>query len=183
MNVLIYLTIAFFICFYIQGYLRPSVETQIYQTTLDTFKPSLLYEKNPIYLYDRIINPADLFGTIFKYQYAYHVLSLSNELFVKKNVSRFLLIYNDSDAPVDVTLIHPSNNKSIPFYSANLQKKNYKVCRTKEETLHTVPSVKVLLKPNNTLILPINWTYHTGANNLLEIHLFDLMSSVYSFVT
>jgi len=183
MNLLIYLTVAVFICFYIQGYLRSSGELQIYQTTLDRFKPSLLYEKNPIYIYDRIVNPADLLGTIFKYQYMYHVLSLSNETFVKKNLSRFVVIYNDSENPVDITLMHPSNNKLISFYHANLQKKNFKVSRSKDDTFEKIPSVKVILKPFNTLIVPINWTYHTSVNNILEIHLFDAMSSIYSFVT
>jgi hypothetical protein len=183
MNLLIYLTIIVFICFYIQGYLQASKEIQIIQTTLSSFKPSLLYEKNPIYIYDRIVNPADLFNTIFKYQYMYHILSLSNENFVKKNMSRYVVIYNDSDDVVDVTLIHPSNNKSITYFNANLQKKNYKVSKNPSDALQKVPNIKVILKPNNTLILPINWTYHTAQNNILEIHLFDMMSTMYSFIT
>lgn len=98
-------------------------------------------------------------------------------------MSRYVVIYNDSDDVVDVTLIHPSNNKSITYFNANLQKKNYKVSKNPSDALQKVPNIKVILKPNNTLILPINWTYHTAQNNILEIHLFDMMSTMYSFIT
>ena len=60
MNQLIYLTIVFSIVFYIQCYLQSSKSVEIIQTTLETFNPNLLYEKQPIYLYDSIVNPADL---------------------------------------------------------------------------------------------------------------------------
>lgn len=182
MNQLIYLTIVFSIVFYIQCYLQSSKSVEIIQTTLETFNPNLLYEKQPIYLYDSIVNPADLLHTTFKYQYMYHVLSLSNQSYLKKNMSRFLIIYNDSDEPVNISLIHPIHNKTIDFYKGYLQTKNYKVCKNNTDAFNRLTTIDVILKTNNCLILPLNWTYMTHADNLLEIHVFDGMSAVYSFV-
>lgn len=179
------LIIIAFLLLYIQSYFKITKDTQIIQTTLSNFNPDLLLEKQPIYVKDNIYNPADVVGSVFKYQYVQKVLSLSNREYVKKNLSRFVLIYNDSDRTVEVDISNPSLQKSLRYYNGLFVNKFYKVVKNKNQAVESqnkVDFIKVLLKPYNMIVLPINWIYQTNTSNVLEIHLFDIISKTYSFI-
>ena len=169
--------VAFFML-YLQAYFKVPSELQIIQTSLEQLHPDMLLEKQPIYVYDEIYNPADVIATTFKYQYLNKTLSLSNRDYLKKNLSRFLLIYNDSDNIVEVDISSPHRNHEITFYSGLFVNKFYKVAKSS----NTENFTKVKLKPSNMFVLPLNWMYKTKENNILEIHLFDMISKGYSFV-
>lgn len=178
MMYLFILIVIAFLMLYLQAYFKVPSEAQIIQTSLEQLHPDMLLEKQPIYVYDEIYNPADVIATTFKYQYINKTLSLSNRDYLKKNLSRFLLIYNDSDNVVELEIASPHRNHDITYFNALFVSKFYKVAKSSR----TDDFTKVLLKPSNMFILPLNWMYKTNENNILEIHLFDMISRGYSFV-
>lgn len=181
MILLFVLIVIAFLLLYIQSYFKIPKETQIVQTTLSTFHPDLLFEKQPIYVNDSIYNPADVIGSVFKFQYIQKVLSLSNRDYIKKNLSRFVLIYNDSDNMVEVEISNPHLQKNLRYYNGLFVNKFYKVVKNKTDSLDKTNFTKILLKPYNMIVLPMNWVYQTNTSNLLEIHLFDIITKTYSF--
>jgi hypothetical protein len=181
MIVLFVLIVIAFLLLYVQSYFKMQKETQIIQTTLSTFHPDLLLEKQPIYVNESIYNPADVIGSVFKFQYIQKVLSLSNRDYIKKNLSRFVLIYNDSDNIVEVDISNPHLQKNLRYYNGLFVNKFYKVVKSKTESIDKSTFTKILLKPYNMIVLPMNWLYQTNTSNLLEIHLFDMITKTYSF--
>lgn len=168
------------IIFYLQSYFRINKETQIIQTSLTTFHPDLLLEKQPIYVNDNVYNPADVISSIFKYQYIQKVLSLSNTKYLKQNLSRYVLIYNDQEYSTDIYLINPSNIHNIQYYNGIFVNKHYKVCKNRNE-IKDSDMIKVILKPYQIFVIPMGWIYRTSGDNLLEIHLFDCITRLHSF--
>jgi hypothetical protein len=184
MSLLILTLVFLFMIFYVQCYFKPAVKFELIQTTLGTFKLDYLFEKQPIYIYDRLANPADLFTTIFKYQYINHSLSLSNSGYVKRNLSKYCMIYNDDDEETaTISLQHPNLTSGYTWEKpTTFMFKNYRVLLNKEKSHdEDANKVRVLLKPRHCLIVPLNWVYHNSLDNILEIHLFDLISKCYSF--
>ena len=180
MIVLFVLIVIAFLLLYIQSYYKMSKTTQIIQTPLNSFHPDLLLEKQPIYVNDDIVNPADVIASIFKYQYVQKVLSLSNKDYIKMNLSRFVLIYNDSNDKVEVDISNPHYQRKIQYYNGLFVNKFYKVAKPSERDKTNF--TKVLLKPFNMIVLPVQWVYQTNTNNILEIHLFDIITKTFSFI-
>jgi hypothetical protein len=177
--------------FYFQCYLHQPRSFQIIQTDLTDFRPDLLLEKQPIYLADAVVNPADLIHTIFRYLYIKRTLSLSDHTLFKQNLSKFVLIYNDHDEQDTLIKIsHPIDKAYFPMKSTHLYHKNYNVGKYNLLDEHFVSTlmdtnvrvVHVILKPHHSLILPINWYYQTTTDGLLEVHLHDTLSLLYSTI-
>jgi hypothetical protein len=179
MILLIILVVLAFVLFYLQSYFKMAAETQIIQTSLSNFHPDLLLEKQPIYVHDNIFNLADIISSIFKYQYVYKVLSLSDGSYLKKNLSRFVLLYNDQEHSIEVNIANPNKSKHLQYYSGLFVNKFYKVCKN---DMNDIQTIKVILKPNNMIVLPVNWLYNTNCDGILEVHLFDCISRIYSFI-
>lgn len=179
MNYLVIILITVFTIFYIQCYYKFPNDFSLIQTTLSDFTPDLLLEKQPIYLFDQIVNPADLLSTLFKYQYLYHILSLSKNDFLKQNLSKWVIIYNDGFSDTTVSIMHPEEAKHRTFLPSRFIKKNYILC--KNPTVSN-SCVEILLKPKKNVFVPMNWLYKTNADNLLEIHLHDPITCISSFI-
>lgn len=175
--------LVFVIIFYLQGYFKYG-DFQIIQTNLTQFQQNILYEKKPIYLYNQIVNPADLLHTLFKYQYIYHELSISDESIVKRNLSKFVIVYNDSEQEdVYISLLHPLNfnDKFKCDHSQTFVRKNFLIVKSDDLSANDT-NIEVKLKPKNAFIIPLHWYYHTKSSGLIEIHLFDTISSISSFI-
>lgn len=176
--------------FYFQCCLIQPSQFQMLQTSIPDLKPELLLEKQPIYIEEPIVNPADLFNTVFRYLYIKHTLSISDKMLLKQNLSKYVIIYNDSDDDIVVKVIHPSNKPYIPLRRMRLYSKNFNVSTNNllntsfaEQLInHDVSIVDVILKPHRCLILPINWYYQTIVNDALEIHLHDLISMLHCII-
>ena len=177
--------------FYFQCCLIQPPQFQMLQTSIPYFKPELLLEKQPIYINEPIVNPADLFNTVFRYLYVKHTLSISDKKLLKQNLSKYVIIYNDnSDDDIVVKLIHPSNKQHIPIRHMRLYSKNFNVSTNdlfnpsfvEQLDNNDVSVVDVILKPHRSLVLPINWYYQTTVNDALEIHLHDLISMLYCII-
>lgn len=180
MNMLVLLLVLAVSLLYIQSYYRISPETHIVQTSLSSFHPDLLLEKQPVYVNDALYNPMDVIASVFKYQYVQKILSLSDSSLQKKSLSRFVVIYNDGeDDDVPVALCNPNDCASSSFFSGFLVNKCFKIGKTAQDDWSTTV---VVVKPKNMLILPMGWVYQTWRDNVLEIHLFDCITKLNSFL-
>lgn len=178
MNILFVIVVLAIIFLYIQSYYKSPQVTQIIQTSLSSFHPDLLLEKQPIYVYDQVYNPVDVIVSILKYQYISKILSLSNHVYIKKNLSKFVIIYNDCEEDVNVSLSNPNSLKKEDYYKGVFVDKYYRVMKNND----IVFDIDVILKPYNMIVLPLNWIYRVHQDNLLEIHLFDSLSRICSFL-
>lgn len=147
---------------------------KINQIYLDQFKINLLYEKYPIIVYDKIIEPKDLLKTFFAYSY-----NISQDfpiLFDNKvtiNLSKYQIIYNQL-ADVDINLIHPKYRSQIVFANNN------KILLSKEPLSKlNVEYITVKLKKNKVFILPSYWIYNSNLP-VQTIMLDDYMSYIVS---
>lgn len=165
---------------YVQSYYKISAETRIIQTPLSAFHPDLLLEKQPIYVEDPMYNPMDVIASVFKYQYVQKILSLSDTSLQKRLLSRFVVIYNeDDDEDVPVAICNPNDCRSSQFYSGFMVNKCFNIGKTSQDDWS---STVVVVKPKNMLILPVGWVYQTWRDGVMEIHLFDCISKINSFL-
>lgn len=113
---LLYIVIILLILFYFQCSLKKKTDIQILQTSLNNFSDSLLYEKYPILIYDKIVNSKDLLSTIFKYQYTFK----KEEKYELYNKNRFLIIYNNNDKDITISI----SNKNDIYVDIKLKQNN-----------------------------------------------------------
>lgn len=132
-------------------YAKPKYSNvSIIQSTLNTFEENLLYEKNPIVLYDTIVNIEDLKHTVFKYQYLFNNSSHIIEHITYKNKSKFMIIHNDCNDKTVVSLYSPTCKLSPnPIRSIFY-----------DDHIHPVTQgrVDVILHPYNVLCIPGYWS-------------------------
>ena len=132
---------------YIRYYTTPSRYPELVQTTLALCTPELLSEKNPILLTDRVVNHADLLGTVFKYQYARSSVPapLRGGANKMKTDARFTLIYTTMASNVVVDIELPNTHHQM----------------------------RVLLRVHETLVVPPRWTIRPAAD-VTVIKLYDM---------
>lgn len=171
---------------YIQYYINYKPDFKINQIYLDQFKINLLYEKYPIIVYDKLIEPKDLLKTFFAYSY-----NISQDfpiLFDNKvtiNLSKYQIIYNQL-ADVDINLIHPKYRSQIEFSTnTNLNNTN-KILLSKEPLSKlNVEYVTVKLKKNKIFILPTYWIYNSNLpvqTIMLDDYMSYIVSKIYKFM-
>lgn len=85
---------------YYSYYTKVNNFIQINQVFLEDFKPDLLYEKNPILIYDRLQNPDDLTKTIFKYTFLFKK-NIKKNLYITK--SKYTIVYSEKDTIINIT--------------------------------------------------------------------------------
>lgn len=172
-NVLLLLVIILVCVLYLSYYSKYSKEYSITQIFLDKFSPDILYERNPIVIYDCLAKPQDLLKTIFKYQYLFSNESITpiNKVFSIK--SKFSLLYSSNDTPILVKLINPSQSSSFQWY-------RYKQLRVSDTDFSTttVSYVDVQLKKHQVLIMPSHWIIQSQSS-INKIDLDDIASYVY----
>ena len=138
---------------YLRYYLTPNSQTKIVQVSLTELTPSLLLQKNPIVIEERLVNPLNLVQTAFKYLYMFKKIQAQpkHQPDFTKNTSRYLLIMsNRHNSSVEIR--NPTNpiNKNI---------------------------VDVRLHANMCLILPFKWWYRFHDHESIQmVHLDDILS-------
>lgn len=173
-----YLSLVLIICiliFYVQYYSKYNREYTILQLYLDKVDINHLYEKNPIVIYDRVINPQHLLKTLFAYSYAYHATyNIKGSNYVHTNTSKYLLLYSPKDSNINVNILNPKYNGILK------SEKRQRLITSKVEftNLNDAQYVTIKLKQNQILILPSFWSFHSY-NDLTCIELHDVFSLVY----
>lgn len=138
LRVTVYLILIFAIVLYIQLALRvhahPNDEIEIVQTHLGNLTDSILLEKTPVIVHDRIVSVSSFIVSHFRFLYLFeNVLQPSD--YTTKVTSRFLILHNTSDVH-DLTI-------EIGFTPSN--------------------KIPVSLSPYNALILPAGSYYRTNS--------------------
>ena len=80
-HILLIVIIILLVIIYINYYNKYKLDYLILQTNLDKIDLNLIYEKYPIVIYDKIINPKDLLKTLFVYTYIF-----KNIIIIKKGI-------------------------------------------------------------------------------------------------
>nr|QOI90378.1 hypothetical protein HWQ62_00241 [Pyramimonas orientalis virus] len=117
---LVYLTIIVIICSYAYMSLKPRSDFQIIQSQLCNVYDSVLYEKYPILLNDKLVNVEDLCGTLFKYQYVFKRVSVHSKNEIMKSYSKFVVLHNNTTVDTNITLSNPKGsqvNMIVPAYN------------------------------------------------------------------
>lgn len=110
---------------------RPDFE--IIQTDVSRLKPTMILEKYPIVIDDRIVDPKALLATTFKYQYNW---IKEPTTLIGCPRAKYTLFYNNTAATANIDIVHPQ----------------YK-------HIATPPLTRIMLHSYQTLILPPLWSY------------------------
>lgn len=125
---------------YLRFYMSVSSNVKITQLSLTELSHSILMEKNPIIIEERIVNPISLLQTVFKYMYVYKRVKEVEDgdgLKFRQNRARFMIL-----------------SSKIDDCSVQIQNPNVSV-----EDTASPPYVDVRLHANMTMILPYKWWY------------------------
>lgn len=182
-KLLISIVILLIILIYAQYYSKYNKGYNITQTYLDKINLSLLYERNPIIIYDSIKTPKQLLKTLFKYSYISkreYTIKNSN---IYQTKAKFSFIYHigQNIDTVMVNLINPifknefqdwkKNNKGVLFTNTRL-----------EDT--SVEFISVKLKPYQVLIVPSNWMLQVADDEeVVKVDLDDAFTYFYFALT
>jgi hypothetical protein len=168
---------------YVHYYSKYNDTYEIVQTYLDKVNVDMLYERNPIVIYDSIKTPKQLLGTLFKYSYVSKSEYKINTKYPVMNRAKFSFVYstsnegNGGNADVYINLINPSYKTSMKWESGGKKQVMDKVSTTSlEET--NVQYITIKLKPYQVVIIPMHWIIQTDAP-LMKYNLDDFVSLVY----
>jgi hypothetical protein len=162
---------------YVSYYAKYNTDIDIVQSYIDQLNPNLLYERNPIVVYEPIVDPRHLLTTLFKYQYTFskEYTTVPGYLYIAH--SKFSILYSDiSDTTIQ--LISPINKKKITWKPA----KNSTYVSNDQLEKNNIPFVDVKLKQRQVIILPSHWI--VGSNTPLQkIDLNDMTSNAFFYIS
>lgn len=175
---LIIVLIILIVCIYMHYYSKYSTSYEITQTYLDKISLDLLYERNPIVIYDSIKTPNQLLKTLFKYSYISKSEYKINHQNVIMNRQKFSFIYSTNDADCYVNLINPSYKKDFKWKKHD--KTGDMISLTNIEDTN-VQYITIKLKPFQVLIVPSHWLLQSTEQNtnLHKVNLHDVFSWIY----
>ena len=105
---------------------------EVLQLTLDQFHGELLFEKKPIVITDKIVDPMSLLNTLFKYTYLYkHFDTQNTDASMLLNTAQYC-IFTPSCDQAAIIIEHPDVKK----FDSNLE---------------------IVLERNQVLVLPFKW--------------------------
>lgn len=171
-RLLIIIVFILILMIYIQYYSKFNKDNEIVQTFLDKITLNLLYERNPIVIYDSIKTPKQLLGTLFKYSYLTKKEYVINHKYPTISRAKFSFIYSIENTYVN--LINPTFKSSMKWIKNS---QGEKVSTQKlEET--NVEYMTLKLKPYQVVIIPSHWIIQCETP-LNKVDLDDLLSRIY----
>jgi hypothetical protein len=112
MKILIYIIISLVVFIYYRYTLKINPEFEIIQTQLDKFRPSMFFEKQPIILTDKLVDPIQLTKSIFKYLYVFKTQFITKHTERNQQVKfKYLIVCSQSDTTI-VTIYHPKGEET-----------------------------------------------------------------------
>lgn len=165
MNIIIILAVVVFIYAYAKLYLKPKRSVELLQTNLTNFDTNLLFEKQPILIFDQIVDPQNVIDVFFKYTH-----NLSFDSFVspstRQNLSRFMIVHNSDEKNHTISLAkyltrvkHTDKNMFFSTVSGTATSDN---------------QVNIVLPPKNVLVIPYLYTA-TSSAKLPALYLTDFV--------
>ena len=174
-KLLLVIVIVLVVVIYIQYYSKYNTSYEITQTYLDKISIDLLYERNPIVIYDTIKNPKQLLGTLFKYSYVTKNEYKINHQNPLMNRSKFSYVYSTIDTDTFINIINPSYRKDFKW-TKDTKTGDMVSSTTIEDT--NVQYITIKLKPLQVLIVPSLWIIQTN-QEINKINLHDFFSMLY----
>lgn len=175
-KLLLIILIILIVCIYVYYYSKYNASYEISQTYLDKLNLDLLYEKNPIVIYDSLKTPNQLLKTLFKYSYTskneYKIISNN----VIMNRYKFSFVYCRDDNNCFINLINPSYKNQFKWIK-NPQS-NDMISNTNLEATN-VEYISIKLKPFQVLIIPSHWLIQSTCTDLYKTSLDDVFSWIY----
>jgi hypothetical protein len=178
-RLLILVVVVLVIVIYAQYYSKYNNGYNITQTYLDKINLNILYERNPIIIYDSIKTPKQLLKTLFKYSYISKNEYTITTPHIYQSRSKFSFMYHigQNTEIAMVNLINPiykndfkewrKNIKGVPFSNTSLESTS-------------VEFVSIKLKPFQVLIIPSHWLLQVvNSEEVLKIDLDDVFTYLY----
>lgn len=184
-RLLIIIVIILVVLIYAQFYAKYNKGYNITQTYLDKINLNLLYERNPIIIYDSIKTPKQLLKTLFKYSYLTKNEYNVNTRNIYQSKSKFSFIYHTTQLTqhetVLVNLINPIFKSDFKEWKKN---ENGVLFTTTPLEDTTVEFVSVKLKANQVLIIPSHWMFQiVDDDEVIKVDLDDLFTYIYFKMT
>lgn len=178
-SVLALILVLLILMVYIKYYGKYNDGYEMVQTNLNQVNIDLIYEKNPVLIYEPITKPKQLLSTLFKYSYLIKFEYKINQPDIVVNTSKFSIIYpidthTANNETVFVNVINPSNRSKLKFKRL---KNGLKVSTTPFEEAN-IDCITLKMKPNQVLILPSHWMFQS-TSEIQKIDLDDLFSYLY----
>jgi hypothetical protein len=170
-RLLILVVVALVVVIYAQYYSKYNNGYNITQTYLNKINLDLLYERNPIVIYDSIKTPKQLLKTLFKYSYISKNEYSITTPHVYQSKSKFSFIYHTGQNTeiVMVNLINPMYKKDFKEWKQN--NKGITYSNTSFEST-TVEFISIKLKPYQVFIIPSHWMLQIASSE--EVYKIDL---------
>jgi len=141
------LTLFIIICIvsYISIYTKPKKHMEILQSELATLKTEFLLEKQPLIIYDKIVNPMEIIQSTFKYLYTFKIHKTLTANHIYQSNSRYALIHNPSEEDLTLTLS-----------KKNVKKNHLNLFYTfiGNEFQESENTIQIILKPYNMIAVP-----------------------------
>lgn len=124
-----------------------STTFEIFQMSIDKLTPDYLFEKKPILITDRIVDPISLLTTAFKFTYLFKSFASQDQLQVENVVNSQYALITSRDAKSRIVIDHPLPQK----FETNLE---------------------IPLERYQVLILPWKWKFVVvdGSVDIIRLH-------------
>lgn len=152
------------------------------QTDLQHFNSSLLQQKLPIILEDKIVDIEEVVANMFKYLYVsrYNDTSLSFPFQIVVCNSKYTLLYNNSpNQPFHIRIYHPRHVNNRSTNPSLLSINTHSTVLQQFDAMYQI----VRLHPSKMIIIPHKWGYSIDDDvtsvhpeNLARVHLHDLIT-------
>ena len=120
-NIILVIFFTIFIASYIKIYFKKKNDFRIIQTNVADLTPSVLCEKYPIYIDDRLVNTEELLMSLFRYQYLFKRSSTYTEIdSAIKTRCKFTLIHNNNDTVINLFIKNSYDYVQVKMYPYNL---------------------------------------------------------------
>lgn len=181
-RLLIIFVIILVVIIYVQFYSKYNKGYNITQTYLDKINLNLLYERNPIIIYDSIKTPKQLLKTLFKYSYLTKNEYTINTHYIYQSKSKFSFLYHtNQEKHVMINLINPIFKNDFKNFKKN---KNNILFTTTPLQDTTVEFVSVKIKSNQVLLIPSHWMIQVVDDvDVVKVDIDDLFTYVYFKLT
>lgn len=181
-KVLFIFLIILIICIYVHYYSKYNISYEIIQTYLDKINLDLLYEKNPIVIYDSIKTPNQLLKTLFKYSYIFKNEYNIQHNNVILNRYKFSYLYCTGNNDCYVNLINPSYKSR--FLKWRKDHYSHDMISDTELEKTNVEYITIKLKPLQVLIIPSQWLIQsTNIQTIIhKVNLDDIFSWIYFMI-
>lgn len=157
---LLFLVLVLLIILYVQYYTKYNNDYKIIQSTLGNLEGKVLYERYPIVISDRLVNPDDILKTLFKYTYLTEKRAVIEGSFnVCRVFNKYTIIYSPHE-DIDMNLIVPSYSKEFAPWHMHTSQCMF-VSKGHSLTDSNAQYITIKLKKQQVLILPPYWMYHS----------------------